>query len=213
MLVCTWYMLSHWAPLTLEVCVCAYVHACIRVLVCGNCIVWMSPEVMAQTSEVLKEHGFDTESNDSFQFNRQTPSSSTCQCHVVHWSLVVMGSLWDHQRNTLPWDDCDRWVNMATLFHTPRGMFKEISRCNFTESIRTHRYTHSHTHLMEPAVLNIGIPPLGTMNRYWYLTFPCGGFCTIASHEVTSRKLRTSRRVTPCVRLTPHRDAVYKFPT
>ena len=174
------------------------------------------------------------QSPHSFQVDRQTPSSSTHQCHVVHWSLVVMGSLWhlwlvlldrgfdcisdrkcceaihmkvlvnlldwDHQRNTLPWDDCDRWVNMATLFHTPRGMFKEISRCNFTESIRTHRYTHSHTHLMEPAVLNIGIPPLGTMNRYWYLTFPCGGFCTIASHEVTSRKLRTSRRVTPCVR-------------
>ena len=62
------------------------------------------------------------------------------------------------------------------------------------------RYTHSHAHLMEPAVLNIGIPPLGTMNRYWYLTFPCGGYCTIASHEVTSRKQRTSRRVTPCVR-------------
>ena len=34
----------------------------------------------------------------------------------------------------------------------------------------------------------------------YYLTFPCGGFCTLASHEVTSRKLKTSRWVTCCVR-------------
>ena len=49
----------------------------------------MSAEVMAQTSEVLKEHGLDTESR--FLSGRQAdPSSSTCQCYVVQWSLVVM---------------------------------------------------------------------------------------------------------------------------
>ena len=32
----------------------------------------------------------------------------------------------------------------------------------------------------------------------YYLTFPCRGFCTLASHKVTRRKLNTSQRVTRC---------------
>ena len=30
---------------------------------------------------------------DSFQVHKQTPSSSTCQCYVVQWTMLVMGTL------------------------------------------------------------------------------------------------------------------------
>ena len=49
--------------------------------------------------------------------------------------------------------------------------YTSAAHCNIPgatlHKVLGHRYMHSHTHLMEPAVLNSGIPSLGTMNRYW----------------------------------------------
>lgn len=61
-----------------------------------------SPTVMAQTSEGLKRHGFESESR--FLSDRQTNTSSFIgKCYAVLWSLAVMGTL---RHTSLDYDQC-----------------------------------------------------------------------------------------------------------
>ena len=50
-----------------------------------------SPEVMAKTADVLRRHGFESESN--LLAGRQSSPSSICLCHVVQWSLLMTDTL------------------------------------------------------------------------------------------------------------------------
>ena len=44
-----------------------------------------SPEVVTETADVLRRHGFESESK--LLPGRQSSSSSICLCYVVQWSL------------------------------------------------------------------------------------------------------------------------------
>ena len=50
-----------------------------------------SPEVMCETVEVLRRHGFDEESR--LLAGRQSRPSSICLCYVVQWSLLMTATL------------------------------------------------------------------------------------------------------------------------
>ena len=50
-----------------------------------------SPEVMAETADVLRGHGFEEESR--LLEGRQSSPSSVCLCHVVQWSLLMTATL------------------------------------------------------------------------------------------------------------------------
>ena len=50
-----------------------------------------SPEVMAKTADVLRRHGFESESK--LLPGRQSSPSSICLCYVVQWSLLMTDTL------------------------------------------------------------------------------------------------------------------------
>ena len=50
-----------------------------------------SPEVMSKTAEVLRRHGYESES--TFLAGRQSRPSSICLCYVVQWSLLMTATL------------------------------------------------------------------------------------------------------------------------
>ena len=50
-----------------------------------------SPEVTANTAEVLGGHGFEEESK--LLAGRQSRPSSICLCYVVQWSLLMTATL------------------------------------------------------------------------------------------------------------------------
>ena len=50
-----------------------------------------SPEVIAKTADVLRRHGFESESK--FLAGRQSSPSSICLCYVVQWSLLMTETL------------------------------------------------------------------------------------------------------------------------
>ena len=50
-----------------------------------------SPEVMAKTTDVLRRHGFESESK--LLAGRQSSPSSICLCYVVQWSLLMTDTL------------------------------------------------------------------------------------------------------------------------
>ena len=50
-----------------------------------------SPEVMCETADVLRRHGFDKEFRLSA--GRQSRPSSICLCYVVQWSLLMTATL------------------------------------------------------------------------------------------------------------------------
>ena len=50
-----------------------------------------SPEVMCETAEVLRRHGFDEQSR--LLAGRQSSPSSICLCYVVQWSLLMTATL------------------------------------------------------------------------------------------------------------------------
>ena len=50
-----------------------------------------SPEVMSQTAEVLRRHGFKKESR--LLAGRQSRPSSISLCYVVQWSLLMTATL------------------------------------------------------------------------------------------------------------------------
>ena len=50
-----------------------------------------SPEVMCETADVLRRHGFDEEFRLSA--GRQSRPSSICLCYVVQWSLLMTATL------------------------------------------------------------------------------------------------------------------------
>ena len=50
-----------------------------------------SPEVMCETAEVVRRHGFEKESN--LLAGRQSRPSFICLCFVVQWSLLMKATL------------------------------------------------------------------------------------------------------------------------
>ena len=50
-----------------------------------------SPELMAKTADVLRRHGFESESK--LLAGRQSSPSSICLCYVVQWSLLMTDTL------------------------------------------------------------------------------------------------------------------------
>ena len=82
-------MLAQWASLTLDVYVC--VHVCVHACVCLYVVTALHNLVCADVWINAVKTPMDLiQSPESFQVDRQTPSSSTYQCYVVQWSLVVM---------------------------------------------------------------------------------------------------------------------------
>ena len=60
-----------------------------------NCVVRVqcvkSPEVMAETADVLRRHGFEFSSK--LLAGRQSSPSSICLCYVVQWNLLMTDTL------------------------------------------------------------------------------------------------------------------------
>ena len=50
-----------------------------------------SPAVMAKSGDVLRRHGFESESK--LLAGRQSSPSSICLCYVVQWSLLMTDTL------------------------------------------------------------------------------------------------------------------------
>ena len=50
-----------------------------------------SLEVVTETADVLRRHGFETESN--LLAGRQSSPSSICLCYVLQWSLLMTDTL------------------------------------------------------------------------------------------------------------------------
>ena len=50
-----------------------------------------SPEVMSKTAEVLRRHGYESES--TLLAGRQSRPSFICLCYVVQWSLLMTATL------------------------------------------------------------------------------------------------------------------------
>ena len=50
-----------------------------------------SPQVICETAELLRRHGFEEESR--LLAGRQSRPSSVCLCYVVQWSLLMTATL------------------------------------------------------------------------------------------------------------------------
>ena len=74
--------------------------------------------------------------------------SDRSHCEAQHVKVLV--NLLDWGTQTRPWHE--------TLPLTEGDVQSTFQGATLQTNIRTHRYMHTHTHIMEPAILNIGVP-------------------------------------------------------